>query len=114
MGSKHSLSFFFGKGFEISALWHEFCVKFIEMNGWTRQKICNFITIAENLRDLRRLFQCKSCNFCCINKPLLKIALDNVVPDEMHLLLRVTVIKVIQKVSEKNAVENFNEVERGR
>ena len=83
--------------------------------GWTPLKICNFILrhpIAEHLRDLRRLFQCKSSNFCCINKPLLKIEFDNVVPDVLHLLLKVTV-NVVQEVSEKNAVESFNEVERG-
>ena len=63
------------------------------------------------LENIKKLYQSKSNNLGCINKPLLDIALDHVVPDELHLLLRVTdrlLENIIEEVMEKDSVNDFN------
>lgn len=64
--------------------------------------------IMDRIKDL---CQCKSSNFGCINLPLINIDLDHVVPEELHLLLRVTdrtLENVVDEMLEKNAIEDFN------
>ncbi|CAB3986755.1 NACHT, LRR and PYD domains-containing 12 [Paramuricea clavata] len=63
------------------------------------------------LEDILKHFQCKSGNLGCINKPLLDIDLDHVVPDELHLLLRVTfrlLKNVVEEVMENDLVNDYN------
>ena len=50
-------------------------------------------------------------NFGCINEPLINISLTNVIPDELHLLLRITdklLQNVIDEVLERDAVDDFS------
>ena len=50
-------------------------------------------------------------NFGCVNEPLINIPLTNVIPDELHLLLRITdklLQNVIDEVLERDAVEDFS------
>ena len=42
-----------------------------------------------DLKDLRESAEKKSGNYCCVNPPLLNIELDHIIPDELHLLLRI-------------------------
>jgi hypothetical protein len=47
---------------------------------------------AELKRTLKELCNCAgktTKNYCCINPPLLDIELDHIIPDELHLLLRI-------------------------
>lgn len=63
------------------------------------------------LENIKKLYQSKSNNLGCINKPLLDIALDHVVPDELHLLLRITdrlLENIVEEVMEKDSVNDFN------
>ena len=76
---------------------------------WDTSKNLHYYNEAPNCRTLeviKKLFQSKSANnLGCINRPLLDIALDHVVPDELHLLLRVTdrhLENVIEEVMEKD------------
>lgn len=54
-------------------------------------------------------------NFGCVNEPLINIPLTNVIPDELHLLLRITdklLQNVIDEVLERDAVEDFSKTRR--
>ena len=49
-------------------------------------------------------------NFGCTHKPLIDIPLTNVIPDELHLLLRITdkvLQNIIDEVLERDAIEDF-------
>jgi hypothetical protein len=62
-----------------------------------------------NETPLKRTFTSNSDG--CIHPPLLNISLDHVIPDELHLLLRVTdrlFQNIIDKVLERDAIEDFN------
>ena len=60
---------------------------------WNMMHDLNYYCSSELKRTLKDLKE--SCtkhskeNFCCINPPLLNIELDHVLPDELHLLLRI-------------------------
>ena len=80
---------------------------------WDRSKAdMTFYNLDPNRRTLADIKQCsRSKCFGYINEPLIDIALDHIVPDELHLLLRVTdriLQNVIDEVLERDAIENFN------
>ena len=82
-------------------------------NRWDTSKDMNFYTVDPNFK--RTLADIKDCSelkcFSCINQPLIDIALDHVVPDELHLLLRVTdrlLENVIDEVLERDVKQDFN------
>jgi hypothetical protein len=66
------------------------------------------------LEDIENLCSKKSDNYGCINPPLIstiKIDLDHVVPNELHLLLRITdrlLQNVIDEILERDAILDFN------
>jgi hypothetical protein len=53
-------------------------------------------------------------NFCCQYQPLLNIELDHVVPDEIHLLLRVTDILTENLIQECLDLDKEDELDRCR
>ena len=62
------------------------------------------------LQEIQNLYPSKD-NFGCTHEPLLNIPLTHVIPDELHLLLRITdklLKNVIEKVQERDALEDFN------
>ena len=81
-------------------------------NRWDTSKDMNFYTLDPNRITLAGIKKCSQSKcFGCINEPLIDIAFDHVVPDELHLLLRVTdriLLNVIDEVLEKDAIEDFN------
>ena len=61
------------------------------------------------LEEIKTLCSSKD-NFGCIHEPLLNIPLTHVIPDELHLLLRITdklLQNIIDEVLERDAVEDF-------
>ncbi|CAB4020859.1 Hypothetical predicted protein, partial [Paramuricea clavata] len=52
-------------------------------------KYFNSPEMKRDLKDLRESAEKKSGNYCCVNPPLLNIELDHIIPDELHLLLRI-------------------------
>lgn len=63
-----------------------------------------------NLEEIKKMCHSKD-SFGCINEPLINIPLTNVIPDELHLLLRITdklLQNVIDEVLERDAVEDFS------
>ena len=62
------------------------------------------------LEEMKTLCSSKD-NFGCIHEPLLNIPLTHVIPDELHLLLRITdklLQNIIDEVLERDAVEDFD------
>lgn len=62
------------------------------------------------LEEIKQMCHSKD-NFGCINEPLINIPLTNVIPDELHLLLRITdklLQNTIDEVLERDAVEDFS------
>ncbi|CAB3998260.1 Hypothetical predicted protein [Paramuricea clavata] len=82
--------------------------------GWDTSKCFNFYhqnKQKRTLEDIEKLCSKKSDNYGCINPPLIKIDLDHVVPDELHLLLRITdrlLQNVIDEILERDAMLDFN------
>lgn len=82
-------------------------------NRWDTSKSYDYYYSDEmkrTLQDLEDLCKLKDGNYGCINEPLLKIELTNVVPDELHLLLRITDVllkNVIDEATERDAVEDL-------
>ena len=61
-----------------------------------------------NLEEIKKMCHSKD-KFGCVNEPLINIPLTNVIPDELHLLLRITdklLQNVIDEVLERDAVED--------
>lgn len=62
------------------------------------------------LEDLQTLSsKPKTSNYGCVHPPLIKIELDHIIPDELHLLLRVTdklLKNLVSEVSEKDALNS--------
>jgi hypothetical protein len=96
-----------------SCLW----CKIHKNNRWDKSKCFNFYHQNEQkrtLEDIENLCSKKSDNYGCINPPLIstiKIDLDHVVPNELHLLLRITdrlLQNVIDEILERDAILDFN------
>ena len=83
-------------------------------NRWDTSKPLNYYnegTQQRNLADLKKLCQTKGEKFGCIYPPLIDIELDHVVPDELHLFLRVTdrlLENVIDEIIEQASIADFN------
>ena len=64
------------------------------------------------LEEMKHMCQKKNDNFGCIHPPpLINIDLDHVVPDELHLLLRITdrqLQNVIDEILECDSIADFN------
>ncbi len=79
---------------------------------WDTSKDMNFYSRGSKQRTLEDIKAClQSKSFSCINEPLIDIPLDHVVPDELHLFLRVTdrlLENVINEVEERDAIADFN------
>lgn len=79
---------------------------------WDVSKASDFYqseAMKRTLKDLQELCHSKEDNYGCINEPLLKIELSHVVPDELHLLLRVTDVllkNVVDEAMERDAAED--------
>lgn len=56
--------------------------------------------MARKLEELTGENSKKGQNYCSIHKPLLKIPLDHIVADELHLLLRITDVLLRNVISE--------------
>ena len=87
--------------------------KIHKQNRWDTSKPSDFYQgeeLIRTLKDLKELCNLKKDNFGCVNEPLLNIELTNVVPDELHLLLRVTDVllkNVIDEAVEHDAIGDF-------
>ena len=70
----------------------------------------NTLPLKRTVEKIKELCRCKSSNFGCINPTLINIDLDHVVPDELHLLLRVTdrMLQNVDEILEKDAIDDFN------
>jgi len=79
---------------------------------WDTSKPMNYYNeepMSRTLEEIKRLCGSKD-NFGCIHDPLLNIPITHVIPDELHLLLRITdklLQNVIDEVLERDAVEDF-------
>lgn len=79
---------------------------------WDMSKPMNYYNEKPHMRtieDIKTLWQCDE-NFGCIHEPLLDIPVTNVIPDELHLLLRITdriLQNVIDEVLERDAIDDF-------
>lgn len=60
-----------------------------------------------DLKDLRESAEKKSGNYCCVNPPLLNIELDHIIPDELHLLLRI-IGNLVADAVEWDRSDNWN------
>lgn len=89
-----------------------FTVRFTQDNQWDTSKPMHFYNeepMMHTLAEIKSLCHSNE-NYGCIHKPLLAIPLTNVIPDKLHLLLRITdklLQNVIVKVLERDAVEDF-------
>lgn len=66
--------------------------------------------MTRTLEEIKRICSSED-NFGCIHEPLLNIPLTHVIPDELHLLLRITdkvLQNIIDEVLERDAVEDFD------
>ncbi|KAJ7327833.1 hypothetical protein OS493_026112 [Desmophyllum pertusum] len=87
-------------------------------NRWDTSKHMGYYNeepIRRTLEEIKSLCHSKD-NFGCIHQPLLDIPITHIVPDELHLLLRITdklLQNVIDEVLERDAVEDF-EKSRGQ
>jgi len=85
---------------------------------WDTSKPMNYYNeepMRRTLEEIKGLGGSKD-NFGCIHEPLLNIPITDVIPDEPHLLLRITdklLQNVINEVLERDAVEDF-EKSRGQ
>ena len=52
-------------------------------------KYYNLPDLKQTLKEIKKNAGKRSSNFCCVNPPQLEIELEHVVPDELHLLLRI-------------------------
>ena len=82
-------------------------------NRWDTSKGMDFYNQEPNRRTLKDIIKCLESEDCfsCKNKPLLDIEVDHVVPDELHLLLRVTdrlLQNVIDEVRERDSIDSWN------
>jgi hypothetical protein len=82
-------------------------------NRWDTSKGMDFYNQEPNRRTLKDILKCLESEDCfsCKNKPLLDIEVDHVVPDELHLLLRVTdrlLQNVIDEVRERDSIDSWN------
>ena len=82
-------------------------------NRWDTSKPFSHYNDVPQWRTLEEIKQmCHSKdNFGCIHKPLIDIPLTNVIPDELHLLLRITdkvLQNIIDEVLERDAIEDFS------
>ena len=46
--------------------------------------------LSRSLQEIQDMCKRSKENFCCDKQPFFNIGLDHIVPDELHLLLRVT------------------------
>ena len=80
----------------------------------TQAKVVNFsmrMTKRGPLEEIKNLYQKKCDNFGCIHFPLINIDLDNVVPDEFYLFLRITdrlLGDIIDEFLERDSLTDFN------
>lgn len=84
-----------------------------KQNRWDTSKAFNFYNEEPQMRTLEAINKMRqlTINFGCINAPLIHLELDLVVPDELHLLLRITdrlLQNVIDEILERDAIEDFN------
>lgn len=82
-------------------------------NRWDTSKDMTFYSEDPQRRTLDEIKKNSKSkdNYGCIYQPLIDIELDDVVPDELHLLLRVTdrlLENVIDELLEKSVIEDFN------
>ena len=81
-------------------------------NRWETSKPMNYYNeepMRRTLDKIRSLCHAKD-NYGCIHDPLINIPISNVIPDVLHLLLRITdklLQNVIDEVLERDAVEDF-------
>lgn len=123
-GQKVKLEFFLGGDFKFlamimginSATANFACLwcKVHKQNRWDTSKSCYFFHEDDQkrtLEEIKNLCQKKGDNFGCIHPPLINIDLDHVVPDELHLLLRITdrlLENIIDEILERDSITDFN------
>ncbi len=71
-------------------------------------------TLSRSLEEIMAMSKKSTDNFCCQHQPLLNIELDHVVPDELHLLLRVTDILTENLIQECLDWDKEDELDRCR
>ena len=60
--------------------------------------------MVRTLKEIREMPTKSKDNYCCDKQPLLKIPLDHIVVDELHLMLHVTVI-LIENLDREDALD---------
>ena len=124
-GQEVKLEFFLGGDFKFLAMimglnsatanYSSLWCKIHKQNRWDTSKSCYFFHEdgqKRTLEKIKNLCQEKCDNFGCIHPPPLKnIDLDHVVPDELHLLLRITdrlLENIINEILERDSIADFN------
>ena len=68
--------------------------------------------MVRTLEEIREMPTTCKDNYCCDKEPLLKIPLDHIVVDELHLMLHVTDI-LIENLDHEDALDKKSRKQRG-